>query len=122
MTPALSGRRNGAALPPRSPGRRSGSPAPELSRVGERLLDRVAEAEQVAFAERCVLHGLPAERLADLADEEGAYLIVVGSRGGGAFKRAFLGSVSSDVIGLARRPVLVVPPGACAGGADPAEV
>ena len=69
-----------------------------------------------------MLHGLPAERLADLADEEGAYLIVVGSRGGGAFKRAFLGSVSSDVIGLARRPVLVVPPGACPGGADPAEV
>jgi nucleotide-binding universal stress UspA family protein len=97
-------------------------PAPELSRVGERLLDRVADAEQVLFAERRVLHGLPAERLADLADEEGAYLIVVGSRGGGAFKRAFLGSVSSDVIGLARRPVLVVPPVACAGGADPAEV
>jgi nucleotide-binding universal stress UspA family protein len=95
---------------------------PEFSRVGERLLERVAEAEQVPFAERRVLHCLPAERLADLADEEAAYLIVVGSRGRGAFKRAFLGSVSSDVIGLARRPVLVVPPGACADGAGSAEV
>jgi nucleotide-binding universal stress UspA family protein len=95
---------------------------PELSRVGEQLLERVAEAEQVPFAERRVLHGLPAERLADLADEEAAYLIVVGSRGRGAFRRAFLGSVSSDVIGLARRPVLVVPPGAGGDGAGSAEV
>jgi len=95
---------------------------PELSRVGEQLLERVADAEAVPYAERRVLHGLPAERLADLADEEDAYLIVVGSRGRGAFKRAFLGSVSSDVIGLARRPVLVVPPGASDAGVTSAGV
>jgi nucleotide-binding universal stress UspA family protein len=89
---------------------------PEFSRIGEQLLERLAEQEAVPHAERRVLHGLPAERLADLADEEDAHLIVVGSRGRGAFKRAFLGSVSSDVIGLARRPVLVVPPGAGTAG------
>lgn len=89
----------------------------ELSRIGEQLLERAAEAEAVPHAERRVLHGLPAERLVDLADEEAADLIVVGSRGRGAFKRAFLGSVSSDVIGLARRPVLVVSAGASAAGA-----
>ena len=33
----------------------------------------------------------PAERLAELADDEGAELIVVGSRGRGAFEATFLG-------------------------------
>ena len=63
-------------------------------------------------ADRRVVAGYAAERLADLADEEGAAMIVVGSRGRGAFKAAFLGSVSTSLIGVARRPVLVVPPGA----------
>jgi nucleotide-binding universal stress UspA family protein len=39
-------------------------------------------------------------------------MIVVGSRGRGAFKAAFLGSVSTSLIGVARCPILVVPPGA----------
>jgi nucleotide-binding universal stress UspA family protein len=56
--------------------------------------------------------GLPAERLADIADDEHADLIVVGSRGRGAFRAAFLGSVSSSLVGIARCPVLIVPPGA----------
>jgi nucleotide-binding universal stress UspA family protein len=37
-------------------------------------------------------------------------LIIVGSRGRGAFKAAFLGSVSNELIGVVRCPVLVVPP------------
>ena len=56
--------------------------------------------------------GFPADRLADLADEEAAELVVVGSRGGGPLKAAFLGSVSTDLIAVARCPVLVVPPAA----------
>jgi nucleotide-binding universal stress UspA family protein len=44
-------------------------------------------------ADRRVVVGYAAERLADLADEEGAEMIVVGSRGRGAFKATFLGSV-----------------------------
>jgi nucleotide-binding universal stress UspA family protein len=38
-------------------------------------------------------------------------LIVVGSRGRGAFKAAYLGSVSTSLVSIAR-PVLIVPPGA----------
>ena len=68
-----------------------------------------AKAER---AERRVLSGNPAESLADIADEEDAMLIVVGSRGRGAFKAAFLGSVSNSLIGIAPLPVLVVPQGA----------
>ena len=43
--------------------------------------------------------------------QQDAEMIVVGSRGRGAFKAAFLGSVSTSLIGVARCPVLVVPPG-----------
>jgi nucleotide-binding universal stress UspA family protein len=39
-------------------------------------------------------------------------LIVVGSRGRGRFKAAFLGSVSNSLVGVARCPVLIVPPAA----------
>jgi nucleotide-binding universal stress UspA family protein len=84
----------------------------EQVQAGERLLEKIAEQTNVETAERRVVSGFAAERLADLADEEDAELIVVGSRGRGAFKAAFLGSVSTSLIGVARCPVLVVPPGA----------
>lgn len=90
------------------------APISEQLRAGHELLDRVAVEEGVVNARRRALHGLPAELLADLADKEDAAYIVVGSRGRGAFKAAFLGSVSSDLIGLARCPVLVVPQGVVA--------
>jgi nucleotide-binding universal stress UspA family protein len=80
--------------------------------AGTRLLEQAAEAAGIADAVHRVEIGLPAERLADIADEENAELIVVGSRGRGAFKAAFLGSVSNSLVGIARSPVLIVPPGA----------
>lgn len=85
--------------------------------AGRRLLEHVLHEEGLSDVGRRVEHGFPADRLADLADEEAVELIVVGSRGRGAFKAAFLGSVSNDLIGVARCPVLVVPPGAASGGA-----
>jgi nucleotide-binding universal stress UspA family protein len=77
-----------------------------------RLLEEVVAASGFVDAERRAGVGVPAEALADIADEVDAELIVVGSRGRGAFKSAFLGSVSNAVIGIARCPVLLVPPGA----------
>ena len=82
--------------------------------AGERLLEHVAFQSGLEQAGRRVVIGDPAERLAELADDEGAELIVVGSRGRGAFKAAFLGSVSNSLVGVARCPVLIVPPGAVA--------
>jgi nucleotide-binding universal stress UspA family protein len=92
----------------------SRSMTPDIDRqqeAGERLLAQMADEAALDQAERRVVSGVPAERLADLADAEEAELIVVGSRGRGAFKAAFLGSVSTSLIGVARCPVLVVPPG-----------
>jgi nucleotide-binding universal stress UspA family protein len=82
--------------------------------AAEQLLEEVAAAYGLDDAELRVLAGLPGEGLADLADEEDASLIVVGSRGRGAFKAAFPGSVSNSLVGVARCPVVIVPPGAAA--------
>lgn len=87
----------------------SGVSTDALLAAGEALVDRVLAEEQLRDAAPRAVFGFPAEALADIADEEAAALIVVGSRGRGAFKAAFLGSVSTELIGLARCPVLVVP-------------
>jgi nucleotide-binding universal stress UspA family protein len=76
-----------------------------------KLLERIAVEAGLVDAERRVTIGHPAERLAELADEEDAELIVVGSRGRGTLKAAFLGSVAHNLVGVARCPVLIVPPG-----------
>jgi nucleotide-binding universal stress UspA family protein len=83
--------------------------------AAELMLEQVVAAAGLSDAERRASVGVPAERLADLADEEDAELIVVGSRGRGAFRSAFLGSVSNSLVGIARCPVLIVPRGATDG-------
>jgi nucleotide-binding universal stress UspA family protein len=83
-----------------------------VQEAADALLEDVVTTAGLRDAKRRTVVGLPAEKLADVADEEDAELIVVGSRGRGAFKSAFLGSVSNSLVGVARCPVLVVPPGA----------
>lgn len=77
--------------------------------AAEAMLERIVVEEGVADAELATIVGNPAERLAGLADDEGAEMIVVGSRGRGAFKAAFLGSVSNSLVSIASCPVVVVP-------------
>ena len=52
--------------------------------------------------------GAPAQEIVGLAEELGAGLIVVGSRGLGGIRRALMGSVSDSVVRHAHCPVLVV--------------
>lgn len=84
-------------------------PLDALLAAGEALVDRILDEEQLGGAERRVVFGFTADCLADCADDVGAELIVVGSRGRRGFKAAWLGSVSGDLIAVARCPVLVVP-------------
>jgi nucleotide-binding universal stress UspA family protein len=50
------------------------------------------------------------DKIVLLAEELGAGLIVMGSRGQGGIRRALLGSVSSSVVHHAHCPVMVVRP------------
>jgi nucleotide-binding universal stress UspA family protein len=62
--------------------------------------DRVAEAH--------LRVGTAAREIVDLAEETGAGLIVMGSRGLGGMRRALTGSVSDSVVRHAHCPVMVV--------------
>lgn len=57
--------------------------------------------------------GTIAQTILKAADDAGADLIVVGSRGRGAIRSALLGSVSRAIIGHAHLPILIAP---AAGG------
>lgn len=59
-------------------------------------------------AEAHLREGPAADEILDLAEEIGADLIVIGSRGLGPVKRVVLGSVSEGLIHHASRPVLVL--------------
>jgi nucleotide-binding universal stress UspA family protein len=56
-----------------------------------------------------LLDGNPAKELADAVKSSGADLLVVGSRGLGAFSRMLIGSTSSKLVHISEKPVLVVP-------------
>jgi nucleotide-binding universal stress UspA family protein len=64
--------------------------------------------DQLAEMEVKVLHGDPAQRIAEYADYSRCDLIIVGSRGQGAIRKAILGSVSESVVGRSKRSVLIV--------------
>jgi len=51
--------------------------------------------------------GYPPYAIEQIAEEHGAGLIVVGSRGKGLFVAAFSGSVSSDLVRISTRPILL---------------
>lgn len=78
---------------------------------GEELLESMAASEaQGVEVERVLRFGDPAGELAEIVRDVNADLLVVGSHGRGAAKRAVLGSVSSTLARDAAVPVVVVPP------------
>ena len=92
---------------------------PELQgRMGERAeegartkLEEEVQRVREAGGEVAEVHarlGRPDAEIVGLADELGAGLIVLGSRGLGPLRRALMGSVSDSVVRHAHCPVLVV--------------
>ncbi len=85
-------------------------PRPALEFIGARILDRacaIARDKGVKNVSNEVLIGSPAHSIVDMATRKQADLIVVGSRGLGAIKEVFLGSVSHKVCQLAQCPCAV---------------
>jgi nucleotide-binding universal stress UspA family protein len=84
--------------------------------AGKRILEALVEELQLdPLPTQRVEMGEPAHVLVDVAEVEGAELMVVGTRGRGKVASAFLGSISSAAVSLSSCPVLVVPSGAAIG-------
>lgn len=62
----------------------------------------------VAAAQTMLVSGLPGGRIAEVAKETGARLVVVGSRGRTGLKSILLGSVAERVVQISPVPVVVV--------------
>ena len=84
----------------------------ELNEVRSEEGEAVVQAAMAALdrpgLETQVLLGEPGVELMLFAGEVGATVVVVGSRGHGAIKRALLGSVSDHLVRHAPCPVLVI--------------
>jgi nucleotide-binding universal stress UspA family protein len=64
-------------------------------------------------AVRRIEFGDPAELVVAAAADEGAALVLTGTRGGGGRAKAVFGSVASRIVELAPVPVVLVPPASC---------
>ena len=100
----------------------------QLEQAARELLDSEVERLGSSGAKVTQAHlreGRSADEIVALADELGADLVILGSRGLGTVKRLVLGSVSEGVVHLSSRPTLIVrggegawPPSAVVVGDD----
>ena len=79
----------------------------QANRSADSVIDHAQEVLGIAGAQSCVLQGDPGAAICQLATELSARAIVLGSRGRGGLKRAFLGSVSDHVVRNAPCSVIV---------------
>jgi monovalent cation/proton antiporter MnhG/PhaG subunit len=84
----------------------------DQQRAAQLLAQSAADLDVPGEATVAVRNGGEAEALIAFARNEGAGLIVVGSRGRGAVRSGLLGSFSQSILAGAPCPVIVVPPGA----------
>lgn len=85
-------------------------PGPAVSRQLGELIARRTPSTSGVRVEPVVRRGAPWEKLANVATELGADLIVVGSDGqSGAASKGFLGTVANRLVTTSPRSVVVVP-------------
>jgi nucleotide-binding universal stress UspA family protein len=80
--------------------------------AAQAVLRRIEAQEGIHGAELRPEIGDPADLIVSIAEEEGADLIVVGSRRRGVLSSLFLGSISATVAARAPCPIVIVPEGA----------
>jgi nucleotide-binding universal stress UspA family protein len=80
----------------------------EAREVLEGQVKKVEEAGGTVAEAHLRMGGPPDQHIVELAEEIGAGLIAMGSRGLGGIRRALMGSVSDSVVSHAHCPVLVV--------------
>jgi len=83
----------------------------QFEQMSRRVLDTQTEKVREAggtIAQAHLRMGEAATEIVDLAEELGAGLVVLGSRGLGGIRRALMGSVSDSIVRHAHCPVLVV--------------
>lgn len=78
----------------------------EIAR-GKEVLRQVVKDLGSSDVTSLELEGPVAERLAEVAEQDGFDLVVVGSRGRNAVVRMFLGSVADRLVHICKKPVLV---------------
>ena len=102
-----------AAPPPYAPGvpgAREQLQDREVRKAEALLSELVAEAQLRASVDTRVGFGAAVDVLESVAEDEGAELIVVASRGLVGLRAAILGSTSAALAARGRRPVAIVPP------------
>lgn len=77
--------------------------------IRRRAQELSAQGVETSVEMRRVVLGGPAHAIEDIADEAGADLIVVGTRGHSPVAGLLLGSITQRLLHIADRPVLVVP-------------
>lgn len=82
---------------------------PQIAELSEEHLARLARRMGIRPKHQRVRTGRAAEEILGFAEEIEADLIVIGSRGHGAFERMLIGTTAERVVRQARCPVLVVP-------------
>jgi nucleotide-binding universal stress UspA family protein len=69
-----------------------------------------------------ILHGEPAEAIAQAAEADDVHMVILGTRARGALVRTLLGSVADDLLPRSPKPVMVVPEGPKRARATPEPV
>jgi len=81
----------------------------EVNKLEADYTQRLIE-KRVKYKSKVMYEGKPGESIIKIAEEEGAKMIIMGTRGLGSIRRTILGSVSDYVVHHACCPVIICPP------------